>query len=51
MPGFCTTMTFDHGAKKVLDYVLSHPECLAEDPEFDPWCDRVIDALEGAFRL
>ena len=29
-------------------YLLSHPECQREDPEFDAWCDRVIAALEGA---
>ncbi|MBQ0000149.1 MAG: hypothetical protein KBT01_01230 [Clostridiales bacterium] len=32
-----------------LDYMLSHPEeCQKEDPEFDAWCDRVIEALEKA---
>jgi len=28
--------------------MLSHPELQVEDPEFDAWCDRVIDALEAA---
>ncbi len=32
-----------------LDYVLAHPdECQKEDPEFDAWCDKVIEVLEQA---
>jgi len=31
-----------------LDNVLSHPELQVEDPEFDEWCDKVIDVLEKA---
>ena len=46
-----TTVRFDQGVQIVLDYVLSHPaECQKEDPVFDEWCDRVIDALEEAKR-
>ena len=30
-----------------VDYILSHPERQVEDPDFDAWCDRVIDALES----
>ncbi len=49
VPDMRTTVRFDMGVRKVLDYVLSHPqECQQEDPEFDAWCDRVIDALESA---
>lgn len=25
---------------------MSHPECQKEDPEFDEWCDKIIDTLE-----
>ena len=38
----------DEGVRKALAYVLSHPEEYEEDPEFDAWCDKVIDALETA---
>lgn len=32
-----------------LDYVLAHPdECQKEDPEFDAWCDKVIEVIEQA---
>lgn len=47
VPDMRTTVRFDIGVRKALDYVLAHPEeCQIEDPEFDAWCDRVIDALE-----
>ena len=47
-PDLRTTVPFHVGARIVLDYLLSHPECQQEDPEFDAWCDRVIAALEKA---
>ena len=46
VPDTCTTVKFDQGVRIALDYVLSHPECQVEDPEFDEWCDKVIDTLE-----
>ncbi|MCR4926776.1 MAG: SDR family oxidoreductase [Lachnospiraceae bacterium] len=46
VPDMRTTVRFDQGVRIALDYVLSHPECQVEDPEFDEWCDKVIDALE-----
>ena len=48
VPDMCTRVRFDQGVRIALDYVLSHPECQRPDPEFDAWCDRVIDALERA---
>jgi hypothetical protein len=26
---------------------MEHPETQVEDPEFDEWCDRVIETLEA----
>ena len=46
VPDMRTTVPFNQGVRIALDYVLSHPECQVEDPEFDAWCDRVIAALE-----
>ena len=46
VPDMRTTVPFNRGVRITLDYVLSHPECQVEDPEFDSWCDRVIAALE-----
>lgn len=46
VPQMQTTIPFNQGVRIALDYVLSHPECQKEDPEFDAWCDKVIAALE-----
>ncbi len=48
VPGFKCTVRFDQGVRRAIDYCLSHPECQIADPEFDEFCDRVIDALEEA---
>ena len=48
VPEFNPTVYFSQGVRKALDYVLAHPECQKDDPEFDAWCDKVIDALENA---
>ena len=49
VPDMRTNVRFDMGIRYALDHVLSHPEeCQREDPEFDAWCDRVIEALEKA---
>ena len=50
VPEFCATKRFDQGIKETLDYVLSHPECQKEDPDFDKWCDKVIEARENAIK-
>ena len=50
VPEFRPHVGFDEGVRRALDYVLSHKECQIEDPEFDQWCDKVIDALENAKR-
>jgi nucleoside-diphosphate-sugar epimerase len=48
VPEMRTEVPFHIGVRRSLDYVLSHPECQREDPEFDAWCDRVIAAIEEA---
>ena len=48
VPDMRTTVRFDQGARIVIEHILSHPECRVEDPEFDRWCDRVIETLERA---
>lgn len=47
VPGFKATMRFDEGIRKTLKYILEHPEYQREDPEFDRWCDKVIEAIEN----
>ena len=47
VPGFEATVRLDQGILQTLDFVLSHPEVQAEDPVFDTWCDRLIDAYRN----
>ena len=48
VPEFKATVHFEDGIKRTIDNVLSKPELQVDDPEFDAWCDRVINALEAA---
>ena len=48
VPGLCMNVRFEQGVRRTIEYVLSHPECQVEDPEFDAWCDKVIEELEAA---
>ena len=48
VPEFHPVICFAEGVRIALDYILAHPECQKEDPEFDRWCDKVIDTLERA---
>ena len=48
VPGFQATTRFDEGVRRCVAYLREHPELQVEDPEFDAWCDRVIDAQEQA---
>lgn len=47
-PQMTTNIPFHKGVRLALDYILSHPEEYEEDPEFDAFCDKVIDALDNA---
>lgn len=44
VPGFCAKIRFDEGARRCVDYLLSHPESQVPDPDFDAWCDKVVAA-------
>ncbi len=48
VPGFNATVRFDQGIRLLLDNVLSNPQLQQEDPDFDAWCDKVINAYQGA---
>lgn len=48
VPGFAATVRFEQGVRRTVEYVLSHPECRKPDPEFDAWCDRIIEVQEEA---
>jgi len=48
VPGFAATIRFDQGIRKTVANILSHPELQTEDPEYDDWCDRIIEAMDNA---
>lgn len=48
VPGFVAKIGFETGVKKVIDYCMAHPENQKDDPEFDDFCDKVIETLEEA---
>ena len=48
VPGFCATTRFAEGVRRCVAYLQTHPELQIEDPDFDAWCDRVIEAQESA---
>ena len=48
VPGFAAATRFDQGMEESVSYILSHPECQKEDPEFDAFCERVCSAIGAA---
>ena len=50
VPGFHATVRFDQGVGDSIRYILAHPEYQKEDPEFDAWCDRMIDIYRRAMQ-
>lgn len=45
-PKMKTYVPFKEGAKICINYIESHKDCQIEDPEFDAWCDKVINSIE-----
>ncbi|MCJ8008830.1 SDR family oxidoreductase [Lederbergia wuyishanensis] len=48
VPDFVATTRVDQGIKQTVQHILKNPELQKEDPEFDAWCDKVIEALDEA---
>lgn len=48
VPGFTATIRYDQGVREALNYIYAHPELQKPDPEFDAWCDEVIERYESA---
>jgi len=46
VPGFQATIRADQGLRKTIANILANKELQREDPEFDAWCDKVIEKLE-----
>lgn len=47
VPGFTATIRAEQGLRKTVEYMLAHKELQVEEPEFDAWCDKVIEKLEA----
>lgn len=47
VPDFVATKRMDQGIRETIEYVLSHKECQKEDPEFDKYCDDLIEKIEA----
>lgn len=50
VPDFVATVRFDQGIRSTIENVLAHPELQKEDPDFDAWCDDVIEATNKAIK-
>ena len=48
VPEFKATTRWDQGFRIAMEYLNAHPEYQTEDPEFDEWCDKVIEVQEAA---
>ena len=48
VPGFQASVRFEEGVARTIDNILSHPELQIPDPEFDAWCDCILDAVDKA---
>ena len=46
VPDFVATKRADQGIRETVEYILSHPEYQTEDPDFDKWCDGIIERME-----
>ncbi len=48
VPGFTCTTRMDQGIREAVRNVMADPALQKEEPDFDAWCDRVIEVLEDA---
>lgn len=45
-PKFTCDIDLEKGLRMFLTYMDEHPEYKVEEPEFDAWCDRIIQAYQ-----
>lgn len=48
VPDFVPTVRFEEGIRDTIANIMAHPELQQKDPEFDAWCDKVIEVQEAA---
>lgn len=51
VPNYCATTRFDQGARRTIANVLATPSLQRLDPEFDAWCDKIVEAMEMAKKM
>lgn len=47
VPAFNATIRFDQGVREAIAYIYAHEECQPADPEFDGWCDALVEQYES----
>lgn len=48
VPDYKATVRFEEGIRKTISNIMATLELQREDPEFDAWCDKIIEVLENA---
>ena len=48
VPGFSCKVRMDQGIRETIRFIMSHQELYHEDPEYDAWCDAIIEARKEA---
>lgn len=48
VPDYCATISWRVGIHRALEKILATPALRVEDPEFDRWCDQVIEIYDEA---
>ncbi|OBR67806.1 NAD-dependent dehydratase [Paenibacillus oryzae] len=48
VPQFVATTRLDQGIKETVRHILANPALQTEDPEFDLWCDRIVETMDNA---
>ena len=51
VPNYCATTRFDQGVRKTIANVLATSSLQRLDPEFDAWCDKIVEAMEMAKKM
>ena len=47
VPDFSAHIRADQGIRDTVNYILAHSECQKPDPEFDRWCDEVLESYQS----
>ena len=50
VPGYCATISWRVGVHRAIEKIMATPSLRVEDPEFDRWCDQVIEIYDEALK-